>query len=96
MGARHFSGGQGPQKVIGFDHFVHENANFFLISQKTHFFLISQKVGGQDNFLGEGAFAPSLPTSGDTTGYTSCKHGHVMNIVTMFGAFLMYQHIGKV
>ena len=33
-GVRHFSGGQDPQKVIGFDNFVQENVNFFLISLK--------------------------------------------------------------
>ena len=56
-GGRHFSGGQDPQKVIGFDHFVQENA---------HFFLISLKVGGPDNFFG--GQMPPLSSPGASTG----------------------------
>ena len=44
-------GWQDPQKVIGFDYFVQENAIFFLISLK---------VGGRGQDKLGGAFPPSL------------------------------------
>ena len=74
--ARHFSGGQDPQKFLGFDYFSRarpsknhrfwplctEECPFFLISKKVGpFFLISQKLGGGVNWRGQEHFFPTCP-----------------------------------
>ncbi len=50
------SGGQDPQKVIVFDHFVQENDHFFLISLK-----VGGNVGGKTIFVFGGGHLPPHP-----------------------------------
>ena len=72
-------GGQDPQKVIGFDHFIQENANFFMISQKvgTFFRDFTDSWGGGKTTFFWGKCPPLPPPGAATEAYVIIILTHI-------------------